>query len=264
MKSSIGIILRKQENTITALVRICLKIHGNHVKRNRTCGKRGKYLLPRRRKIGSRPISRSCLIASEEGWILHREFEICFLSNSLSVTYRSGMHVRETVGESRHVMHCCRGEYSASRSFVSKWIHGVFSNFPRIATLLPLCADTWYRIREAEALENYWISFFFKHHEVYGKLCLFYHNFQDSFLPFDPCIINLIQLKYRQFWNIYGIFNNFRKLSNNSWSLDRTSPLFKLLKHFNKIRERERIKDKDLLFAINNILCKFNFLWPIK
>lgn len=106
------------------------------------------------------PISRSCLIASEEGWILHREFEICFLSNSLSVTYRSGMHVRETVGESRHVMHCCRGEYSASRSFVSKWIHGVFSNFPRIATLLPLCADTWYRIREAEALENYWISFF--------------------------------------------------------------------------------------------------------
>lgn len=207
MKSSIGIILRKQENTITALMRICLKIHGNHVKRNRTCGRRGKYLLPRRRKIGSRPISRSCLIASEEGWILHREFEICFLSNSLSVTYRSGMHVRETVGESRHVMHCCRGEYSASRSFVSKWIHGVFSNFPRIATLLPLCADTWYRIREAEALENYWISFSFNITKyimfALPQFSRFFSSFWSLYYKFNSIKISTI-LKYIEYLIIFA------------------------------------------------------------
>lgn len=264
MKSSIGIILRKQENTITALMRISLKIHGNHVKRNRTCGRRGKYLLPRRRKIGSRPISRSCLIGGglnpPQGIrnLFLIEFTLCHIPIRDACTWNSWWIETRNALLSRRVF-----RQPILRFEVDTWSIFEFSTNRNSAAAVCRHVIPNSRSRSFGELLDF---FFFKHHEVYGKLCLFYHNFQDSFLSFDPCIINLIQLKYRQFWNIYGIFNNFRKLSNNSWSLDRTSPLFKLLNHFNKIRERERIKDKreDLLFAINNILCKFNFLWPIK
>ena len=189
-------------------MRISLNIHDNRVKRNG--GERvwrGEIsLFSVGRKIGSRPISRTCLIASVEGWIRHREFEICFLSNSLSVTYRSGMHVRETVGESRYVMHCCR----VFRQPILRFELDTWSIF-EFSTESQLCMrarDTRNSRSFGELLSFFF--FFFEHYQVYGKLHLFSIFKIPSFRSL--CKFNL---KYRQFRNV------FCKLSNDSWSLNR-------------------------------------------
>lgn len=131
-------------------------------------------------KVGAPSISRSCLIAWRAGLnppqgirnLFLIEFTLCH------IPIRDA-RVRETVRESRHVMHCCRGD---SRSFVSKWIHRVFSNFRGIAT----------RSRDLELSKlKLWriIGFFFFSLNKIIFILQFYHNFQNSPLPFDKFII---------------------------------------------------------------------------
>lgn len=132
----------------------------------------------RRRKIGSRPISRGCLIASqEEGWIHRREFEICFLSNSLChIPIRDACTWNSSWIETRNALLSRPSIPTADPSFRTGYM-----DYFRIFHESQVCCA---RTRDTEfAKLKLWriVGYFFKHYEV-GKLyfdLLFYRNFQN-------------------------------------------------------------------------------------
>lgn len=101
--------------TFKICYKIYLKMHDNRIesdhifvdKRTRIYKVLRKYLLCQRILTADR-ISQSCLLARRRSESTTGNSK--FVSYRIhSVTYRAGVHTRETVRESRHVKHCCGG-----------------------------------------------------------------------------------------------------------------------------------------------------------